>query len=246
MVVEAPATNQIILHGDSRDKLKKLKDGSVASIITDPPFGVNNQSNMAKTAEGKKYARKIANDESPEQAWSVFSEVMDVALPKMQAESDIYVFTSWQVLEMWLSRTSVLFGSHGFTRKAIGVWEKDGPGMGDLETWGMGMEFILYYKRGSRDRTDQRRNFVLHTPQVRPNQLVHPHEKPLALLELLIKHSTSPGDLVIDPFGGSGSLARAARRTNRNCLCVEYDETNWKKAKAKLDAEAGREGGLFA
>lgn len=221
---------QIIKHGDSRDVLKKLRDDSVRSIITDPPFGVNNQSNMAKTQEGKKYARKIANDEDPETAWKVFSEVMDAAMPKMQSDSDIYVFTSWQVLELWLSRTAVLFGSAGFTRKAIGIWEKDGPGMGDLQTWGMGMEFILYYKRGGRDRTDDRRNFVLHTPQVRPNQLVHPHEKPLALLELLIKHSTSPGELVLDPFGGSGSLARAARRCNRSALCIEYDEVNFKAA----------------
>ena len=136
-------THQVIRHGDCREVGKKLKDGSVASIITDPPFGVNNQSNMAKTAEGKQYARKIANDENPEQAWEVFQGAMETAMPKMREDSDIYVFTSWQVLELWLVRTGALFGAHGYSRKAIGVWEKDGPGMGDLQTWGMGMEYIL-------------------------------------------------------------------------------------------------------
>ena len=231
-------TNQVIRHGDSREVLKKLTNGTVASLITDPPFGVNNQSNMAKTQEGKKYARKIANDESPEQALSVFEEVMEVALPKMREQSDIYVFTSWQVLEMWLLRTERLFGEAGYTRKGIGVWAKDGPGMGDLDSWGMGMEFILYYKRGGRPRSDDRRNFVFNTPQIRPAQLIHPHEKPIALLQALIKHSTSPGDIVVDPFGGSGSLARAARELNRNALCVEYDEINYNLAVKKLNDEA--------
>jgi DNA modification methylase len=117
------------------------------------------------------------------------------------------------------------------------VWEKDGPGQGDLNTWGMGMEFCLYYKKGNRVCTDKRRNAVLHTPQLRPSQLIHPHEKPVQLLEGLIKHSTSPGDFVIDPFGGSASLARAARNTDRSCLCIEYDEYNYEQAKKKFEQE---------
>ncbi len=236
-------THQVIRHGDCRDVLKKLKDGSVASIITDPPFGVDNKSNMAKTAEGKQYARKIANDESPEKAWEVFSGAMDTAMPKMRDDSDIYVFTSWQVLELWLTNTRTLFGDYRYSRKAIGVWQKDGPGMGDLNTWGMGMEYILYYKRGGREASDQRRNFVLHYPQIRPDKLIHPHEKPQPLLQTLIRHSTNEGDLIVDPFGGSGSLAVAAHSTNRNCLCVEYDEKNFKLADERLAREQG--GGLF-
>lgn len=229
---------QRILHGDSRDKLKALPDAKIKSIITDPPFGVDNKSNMAKTTEGKAYARKIANDEDPETAWSVFDEVMQTAMPKMDIESDIYIFTSYQVLEMWLVRTAELFGKYDYRRKAIGVWQKDGPGMGDLETWGMGMEFILYYKRGNRPASDARRNMVLHVPQVRPNKLIHPHEKPAALLQMLMKHSTDRGELVVDPFGGSGSLARAARSIGRTAISIEEDKYNYKLAKERLEVES--------
>lgn len=221
--------------GDSIELAKRFHAKQrIQSVITDPPFGVDNQSNMAVTAAGKEYATKILNDESPEQAWSVFSRVMESTIPGMKEESDIYVFTAHQVLEEWLSWTRVLFGDYGFRRKAVLVWEKDGPGMGDLNSWGMGCEFILYYKRGGRERSDVRRNNVLHFPQLRPNELIHPHEKPLPLLESLIKHSTNKGDFIFDPFGGSGSLVRAAQRTGRSAIACELDPIRHERAIKKL------------
>lgn len=189
-----------------------------------------------------KHARRIANDESPEVAMSTFVRVMNTIIPGMKDNSDIYVFTSYQVLEEWLEFTARLFGEWGFKRKAILVWEKDGPGMGDLNSWGMASEFILYYKRGNRDSSDKRRNNVLHVPQLRPTALIHPHEKPLPLLEMLIKHSTDRGDFIVDPFGGSGSLVRAAQRCGRSAVAIEYDEHNYNEAKRKL--ETGEGGGM--
>lgn len=229
-----------IWHGASEDlALRFHKKCRIQSVITDPPFGVNNQSNSATDPESRKLARKIANDESPEIAMACFTRVMNATIPGMRDESDIYVFTSYQVLEQWLTFTRELFAPHGFERKATLVWEKDGPGQGDLDTWGMGCEFILYYKRGRRQATDKRRNNVLHYPQLRPNRLIHPHEKPEPLLEALIKHSTSPGDFLFDPFGGSGSLVRAARNLGRSAIACEYDQYNYEVAKKKLEEEVG-------
>lgn len=226
-----------IWHGDSREVLQMLPDDSVDCVITDPPFGVNNQSNSSVTEAGKKYARKIANDETPEQAISVFNEVMDVLLPKTRDNADLYIFTAYQVLREWLDLTEELGARHGFVRKAILVWEKDGPGMGDLESWGQSHEFILFLKKGRAPRNAKRRSGVIHTPQLRPNKLIHPHEKPEQLLEQLIKHSTTEGQFIVDPFGGSGSLVRAARNCNRQALAVEYDEFNYNQAKLKFESQ---------
>lgn len=232
-----------IWHGDSVELGKKFKDGWIDCIITDPPFGVNNQSNMAVTEEGKKYARKIANDESPEVAIKTFKDVMGVLLPKMKPDSDVYVFTSYQVLSEWLVMTDDFMPTFGFKRKAVCVWEKDGPGMGDLECpWGMGSEFILFFQRGRREKSFKRRNSVIRGPQLRPNELIHPHEKPGWLLELLLKASTHEGDFVVDPFGGSGSLVRAARNCDRNAVAIEYDEFNFNEAVKALNT---REENLF-
>lgn len=233
-----------IWHGDSVEKCEIFqRKKNVACVITDPPFGVDNQSNMATTEHGKKYARKIANDESPEVAIKTFKAVMDVLLPGTKDDADCYVFTSYQVLKDWMVMADEFMPTHGFQRKAVLVWEKDGPGMGDLECpWGMGSEFILFFQKGRREKTAKRRNNVLHVPQLRPNQLIHPHEKPSPLLEALIKASTSEGDLIVDPFGGSGSLVRAARNCDRSAVAIEYDEMNYKLASEALH---NREDGLF-
>jgi DNA modification methylase len=237
-------THNDIWHGDNSELCQKFKPGTIQSLITDPPFGVDNLSNMAVTKEGKDYARKIANDENPEVAKAVFTKMWKSMAPAMKPDSDIYIFTAHQVLEDWLVFTRELFAPEGYNRKAILVWEKDGPGMGDLQSWGMGCEFVLYYKRGSRERTDTRRNNVLHSPQLRPTELIHPHEKPLPLLELLIKHSTDKGDWVVDPFAGSGSLVRAAEHLGRNAIGIEYDEKNFDLALRKLKSGEGEGLGL--
>lgn len=213
-------------------------------MITDPPFGVDNLSNQATTPDGKKWARKIANDESPEVAIRTFKAVMNALLPKTKPNCDLYVFTSYQVLSDWLVMTDEFLPRHGFRRKAVLVWEKDGPGMGDTNCpWGMGSEFILFLQKGAREKSAKRRNAVIHTPQLRPSDLIHPHEKPVQLLEQLIRASTGEGDFLVDPFGGSGSLVRAAQRCGRSAVAIEYDETNYKLARRKL--EEGEGAGMF-
>lgn len=224
-------------NGDSRELCARFKEGRVNCIITDPPYGSNNQSNSATSAEGKRNARKIANDETPAQAISIFNQVMDVLLPKTADNTDMYVFTAYQVLKEWLQVVDDL-DRHGFRRCGILVWQKDGPGMGDLESgWGIAHEFILYLKKGRRLRTAPRRTGVFNIPQIRPANLIHPHEKPIQLLDELLRFSTSPGDFVVDPFAGSGSTVRACKAVDRSAVGIELDETNFKIANDKLLTE---------
>jgi adenine-specific DNA-methyltransferase len=231
---------QQIWNGDSIELCQRFKPGSVDCVITDPPFGVDNLSNQAVTPEGKAYARKIANDESPEIAIATFKAVMDALLPKTRDDCDMYIFTSHQVIKEWLNMTDDFLPTHGFTRSAIIFWEKDGPGMGDLECpWGMGMEFVLFFQKGRRPKTGTRRNSVVRISQLRPSELIHPHEKPVELLELFLKQSTMKNDFVVDPFGGSGSLARAAERSGRSAVCIELDPHNYELAQKKFHEGQG-------
>lgn len=228
-----------IWHGDSIELSKRFQPKRlVKCIMTDPPFGVDNQSNQAVTKSGKEYARKIANDESPEQAIAIFKAVMHELLQATTDDADCYVFTSYQVLSDWLTMTDDFMPKYGFVRKAILVWEKDGPGMGDLGCpWGMGSEFILFFRKGKRELGNfQRRNSVVRGPQIRPDKLIHPHEKPAWLLQMLMKASTSEGDFLVDPFGGSGSLVMAAREINRGAVAIELDQKNFELANGRLQS----------
>lgn len=65
---------------------------------------------------------------------------------------------------------------------------------------------------------------------------IHPTEKPLRVLEPLIRFSTNPGDLIFDPMAGSCSTARAARATGRRAVCIEADERYLERAVHALES----------
>lgn len=232
---------QRIWNGKSEELLAALPDDTVDLVLTDPPFGVDNLSNMSVTSEGKSFARKIANDGTFEEAEETFKKVMDVLLPKTKEHCDLYVFTSDAVLMEWLFlMKNWVQKEHGFVYTRTLIWRKGDenepmtPGMGDLTTWGSGVEFILYAKKGDKPMYGDRRGAVVDCPKVPSGKIIHPHEKPVRLLRQLIEFSTEEGDLVVDPFCGSGSTVRAAREANRSCITVEYDETNYKRAVQKF------------
>jgi site-specific DNA-methyltransferase (adenine-specific) len=226
--------------GKAEDRLAVLPADSVDLVLTDPPFGSDNHSNMSTTGEGQTFARKIENDETFEQAEATFKSVMDVLLPKTKEHSDLYVFCNDAVLMEWLQlMRGWVEKTHGFKFTRTLIWRKGSekgamtPGIGDLATWGSGVEFILYAKKGRKPMYGDRRGAVIDCPKLPSAKIIHPHEKPLKLLTDLIQFSTEPGELVVDPFGGSYATARASRATDRSCVSTEYDEYNHKLAMEK-------------
>lgn len=227
-----------IWHGDAIELSKKFKPGRVDCVITDPPFGINNLSKSSVTEAGKSYARKIANDDSPEKAIEIFDSVMDSLLPATADDCDMYIFTASEVLRKWLGVAEDL-SRHGFVFREMLIWDKGMPGQGDLNSWGRGYEVILFLKKGRKERQAKRTNAVIAQPPLRPTRLIHPHEKPEPLLERLIKFSTEPGDFIVDPFGGSGSLVRAARNVGRSAVAIELDDRNYADSLRKLEENQG-------
>lgn len=64
---------------------------------------------------------------------------------------------------------------------------------------------------------------------------IHPAEKPPKLAEVMIATHTNPGELVLDPFGGSGSTGIAARNLGRDAILVERDTAIFEKMRARID-----------
>ena len=64
---------------------------------------------------------------------------------------------------------------------------------------------------------------------------IHPTEKPVKLLEYLIKTYSNEGDLILDNCSGSGSLAVAAYNTKRRFICIEKDYDYWKASVERLE-----------
>ena len=65
---------------------------------------------------------------------------------------------------------------------------------------------------------------------------IHSTQKPIALLEYLIKTYSNEGDLILDNCSGSGSLAIAAYNTHRNFICIEKNEEYYKKSVERLES----------
>lgn len=230
-------TRNVIVHGDSRTHIPKITT-PINCVITDPPYGMDFQSNFAKTPDGKKNTKKIENDGDLVQALNLFESVMAAIIPKLAPQADLYVFTAWHIIDTWLPFLRTL--SPELTVKQMIVWEKGWPGLGDLEgNWGCGHELIVYMKKGRRP-VQKRRSAVIHTDKPVPGKQIHPTEKPVGLLRELVEMSTSPGDLIVDPFSGSGSTSVAAMELGRNSLAFEIDEKYIEPSRSRLKVQ-----GLF-
>ena len=64
---------------------------------------------------------------------------------------------------------------------------------------------------------------------------MHPTQKPTKLIELLIETSSKNGEIVLDPFMGSGSTGIACKNTNRNFIGIEIDENYFNIAKERIN-----------
>ncbi len=239
-----------LFHADAAQfDWKAALDGrQIDCIITDPPYGINYASNRSydRTTKSRSRAlhREIANDLNVNESLGLFWDVMEELRLHTADECEMYVFTQFNVLDEWLRMVNGFSTEptwFGFACKAMLVWDKQALGSGDIDgSWVASYELILYLKKGRRDMNRQRPS-VLRFDRVPTMQRIHPTEKPVALLEELIKVSTNPGDTIVDPFAGSASLLEAANRTGRRAVGTEMDKGFFDAAKQRMS-----QGVLFA
>lgn len=113
----------------------------------------------------------------------------------------------------------------GLTVKSVIVWDKKAHGMGDLKgSFAPRYEVIIFATKGRFELPGKRPDDLIACAKVGNQNLTHPNEKPVELLEQLIEATTTPGALILDPFAGSGSTLAAAAKTGRKYIGIEIDE----------------------
>ena len=96
------------------------------------------------------------------------------------------------------------------------------------------MEFILFLRKGrARYINNRGTKNCLEVPNILGNKL-HPTEKPVELMKIMVENSTNEGDVVLDPFMGSGSTGVACKETNRDFIGVEIDKNYFKVAEKRI------------
>lgn len=126
-----------------------------------------------------------------------------------------------------------------FTVKNIIVWDKGNHTAGDLEAqYGKRYEFIIYANKGrAKFNPDMPRyEDIWKFARVTGKEQIHQNQKPTDLLSRIINQHTRRGDLVLDPFAGSGSTAVAAYRLQRDYIGFEIDDEYYEAGNRRLAA----------
>jgi len=120
------------------------------------------------------------------------------------------------------------------------IWDKRTIGMG--YHYRARYETILFFEKGKRRLNDLAVPDVIEAPRVRGG---YPTEKPVEVAEVLVRQSSQAGDLVVDPFMGSGAFGVAAVGGGRSFAGADLAEEACRTAHSRLINSGGRPGRLF-
>ena len=214
-----------LMLGDCLERMKEIPDGSVDMILTDPPYGMDFQSNRRVV---KDKFNKIKNDKNVDWLPDLLQECFRV----MSDNSAIYCFCSWHKIDIFKQEIEKTFKI-----KNIIVWVKNNHGSGDLKAaYAPKHEFVIYAHKGRSLFRDKRTPDVMEYPKIHSSRLQHPTEKNTDMLGLFIKNNSDKDATILDPFMGSGSTGVAAKNLNRKFIGIEMDEGYFNIAKKRIDA----------
>lgn len=197
----------MILHQlDAVQWLQSLADASIDLLITDPPYESLEKHRAIGTTTRLKQSAGSSN------AWFTtfpnqrFTELLEQIYRVLKKNSHFYLFCDQETMFV----VKPLAEAAGFKFWKPLVWDKQAIGMG--YHYRARYEFILFFEKGKRKLSDLGMPDVLQEKRVWRG---YPTEKPVPLIEKLIRQSSVEGDLVIDPFFGSGATLVAAKNLRR-------------------------------
>ncbi len=232
-----------IIHGDALQALKyEVKDNSVDLIFADPPYNI-----------GKNFAGCKDKWNSDEDYLDWCYQWLDLCIKKLKTNGSFYVMTSTQFMPYFdlylrnriniMSRIMWYYDSSGVQAKNYygSMYEPILFCVKDKNNYTFNSEEIMVEaKTGSKRKLiDYRKNppQPYNTRKVPGNVWEfarvryrmeeyenHPTQKPIALLDRIIRASSNEGDLVLDPFSGSFTTAYVAKQLGRSCIGIELQE----------------------
>lgn len=212
--------NQII-NGDAIEVLKQIPDESVDMILTDIPYGAINRDNNGLRNLHKGDADTFTMDMN-----TLVEEMIRVT------NGSGYIFCGWEQV----SNIILIIKKLNISFRVI-IWEKTNPSpMNGKNIWLSGIERAVYFKKKNATYNQHCKNVVVRFPCGSGKR--HPTEKPVKLFEHFINISSNQGDIVLDPFIGSGTTAVAAKKLGRNYIGIDISEKYCELAEARIKKEA--------
>lgn len=218
-----------ILCGDAiqTPHLSRLMDGFRAQMChADPPYGVKydraNRPALRKSGKGNGNNDAIRNDDlTPKRYASWFAKVVECIGDNLISGGPFYVWNGHRNFGLMHD----LLSAGPFKVASVITWAKESfsPGFGDYNEH---VEYCLYgWKSGTKHRwygpANESTLWQIHRD--RTQLYCHPTQKPLELAERAVRNSSKRGDIVFDPFLGSGTTLMAAARLGRRCFGLEIE-----------------------
>tara|TARA_R110000868_G_scaffold51826_3_gene163974 strand:- start:4435 stop:5760 length:1326 start_codon:yes stop_codon:yes gene_type:complete len=217
------------LNGDSLEWMRECPDKQFDVILTDPPYGMGadefgDSGGLAAGAHGYK-----DSEENFRKLFEVFS-AESFRIAKEQAH--LYMFCDIDYLSYikdelrtdgwWVFRTPLIWYKPSGMRAP---WPENGP-QRKYET-------LVYAVKGKKPVLKMAPDVILCPPDA---NLGHAAQKPVALFEELLRRSVRPGDSVLDPFMGSGTIFPAAHTLKCKATGIELDQASYGIAVKRIEA----------
>lgn len=233
-----------IFKEDAKSLLMRLPDESINLIVTDPPYASLDKHRAIGTTT-RLHADKGSGAWFPTVPNRYFDAWFAEAYRVLADDAHLYFFCDQETAFGTLSgedRAGNVLGDEGvvvrgraagFTFWKALIWDKQTMGLG--YHYRARHEFILFFEKGKKKLTDLGVPDVLSFPRPKPSQAKYPTEKPVDLLRVLVRMSSSPGDVVLDTFMGSGSTGIAALLEDRHFIGCDVQDTAMELARSHLE-----------
>lgn len=203
-----------IYHGESLDVLPAMNAASFDAVITDPPYANTGTESSWVSRDG---ARALPRETQFYEAW--IREHMSAWGRVLKRSGAAWFTVDW--------RGAMCVEDAAFRlqmrRPKVGVWHREGLGMGHLLR-NVYECFVIVPMPDFERTTASEPDLWTHKWTPGQRNTGHSAEKPPELMRRAVRLVTSPGALVLDPFGGSGTTALACALEGRRCVSIERDE----------------------
>lgn len=228
--------NITLYNEDCMEVMKTFEDSSIDLICTDPPYRTTPYGNIGNF--GGMLKDKLTMDGKVFENNSIDCDAYAPEFYRVLKDgSHFYVMTNHINLIHMLNT----FTSAGFHFIKSLIWDKQNKIMGTF--YMSQFEYILFFRKGHGKKINNcGTSDILSIPNVKVKDNrgdnLHDTEKPVELMKILIENSSNKGDVVLDPFCGSGSTVLACQQTGRVGIGCEIDEDYFNISKQRIETNS--------
>ena len=228
-----------IYNKDCLEFMKEIPDGSVDLIVTDPPYDIHVgiEGGSCSTHMGRKDRFKNENVKDIKNFGAGYDiKEFGKEFIRIMKEVNIYFWCNKLQIPDYFNYYVNELGC----KFEILTWQKINCMPTYNNKYLTDTEYCLYFRKGSglchpANYEDAKTFWYEPINQIDKTKWTHPTIKPLPMIEKLIRNSSNEGDLVFDPFLGSGTGAVAAQNLNRNFIGTEINPDYFKICNERLN-----------